>query len=148
MLRYCRMIEALDDFVQKTGDNETLCHRDRNTPSAKIEKLVFVDLTGSGPVSATDVVGENFETRHRIGFRVVTQQKVANFLVCISEMSMRLYSDQSAENGAGAIVERVFIQEIARGTWRDVILQCSSIEFLLAFCYGDSKQIAAPPFAD
>ena len=98
------MIEALDDFIQKSSHNETLGDRNWNTARAQIEKLVFVDLTGSRAVGATDVVGENFEARHRIGFCVVTQQKVAHFLIRIGEMGMRLYSDQSAENCAGAIV--------------------------------------------
>src|SRR5947208_13175905 len=96
------MIEALDDFIQKSSHNETLGDRNWNTAGAQIEKLVFVDLTGSRPVGATDVVGENFEARHRIGFCVVTQQKVANLLIRIGEMGMRLYSDQSTENCAGA----------------------------------------------
>ena len=58
------MIEALDDFVQKTGDNETLSHRDGNPACAKVEKLLFTDLTGCCAVRATDVISENFETGH------------------------------------------------------------------------------------
>ena len=109
------MIEALDDFIQKSGHNETLGDGNWNTAGAQVEKLVFIDLPGSRPVGAADVVGENFEARHRIGFCVVTQQKVADLLIRIGEMGMRLYSDQSTKNRAGAIVERVFVEEIARG---------------------------------
>src|SRR5438093_6022492 len=141
------MIEALDDFIQKSSHNETLGDRNWNTAGAQIEKLVFVDLTGSRPVGATDVVGENFEARYRIGFCIVTQQKVANLLIRIGEMGMRLYSDQSTENCAGAIVEGIFVQEIARGMRRDVVLQRARIEFLLVFGDRDSKQIAAAAFA-
>lgn len=106
---YCGMIEALNYFVQKTGDDETLCCGDRNTASAQIEELVFIDLTGSRTVGATDVVGENFEPWHRIGFCIVTQQEVTNFLIRIGEMGVRFYSNQSAENGTGAAVESVFV---------------------------------------
>src|SRR5438046_260154 len=137
------MIEALDDFIQKSSHNETLGDRNWNTARAQIEKLVFVDLTGSRAVGATDVVGENFETRHRIGFCVVTQQKVANLLIRIGEMGMRLYSDQSTENRAGAIVEGVFVQEIARGVRRDVVLQRARIEFLLVLVDGGLGQLVA-----
>src|SRR4030095_9395709 len=63
-------------------------------------------------------------------------------------MGVRLYPDESTENGAGAIVEGVFVKEIARGMRRDMILQCASIEFLLVLRHSDSKQIAAPTFAD
>jgi hypothetical protein len=52
MLSYCRMIEALDDFVQKAGDNKAQGDRDGNAASAQIEKFVFVDLTGSCAVAA------------------------------------------------------------------------------------------------
>jgi hypothetical protein len=62
------MIEALNDFVQKTGDDEALCNRHWNTASAKIEKLVFVDLAGGCAVGATDVVGENFQAGRRSRF--------------------------------------------------------------------------------
>src|SRR5438132_12857097 len=104
-------------------------------------------MTGSRPVGATDVVGENFEARHRIGICVVTQQKVANLLIRIGEMGMRLYSAKSTENCAGAIVEGIFVQDIARGMWSDVVLQSGRIEFLLVIGDRDSKQIAATGFA-
>jgi hypothetical protein len=58
------MIETLDDFIQKSSHNETLGDRNWNTAGAQVEKLVFVDLPGSRPVGATDVVGENFEAGH------------------------------------------------------------------------------------
>src|SRR5438067_11410217 len=99
------MIEALDDFIQKSSHNETLGDRDWNTAGAQIEKLVFVDLNGSRPGGATDVVGENFEARRRIGCCVVTQQKVAYLLIRVGEMGMGLYSAQSPESYAGAMGE-------------------------------------------
>ena len=64
MLRYCRMIEALNDFIQKACDNETLGHGYGNAACAKIEKLVFVNLAGSRPVAATHVVSQDFEAGH------------------------------------------------------------------------------------
>ena len=58
------MIESLDDFIQKAGHNETLSDRNWNTAAAQVKKLVFVNLTGSRSVGATDVIGENFEAGH------------------------------------------------------------------------------------
>ena len=58
------VIEALDDFVEKAGDEEALCALCRNPPTAKVKQFVLVDLTGRGAVGATDVVGEDFETGH------------------------------------------------------------------------------------
>src|SRR6266480_690612 len=98
------MIEAPDDFIQKTSDQEALADFCRNAAGAKVKELVFFDLAGRGTMGATDVVGEDFQTRHRIRFGVITQEEVANLLIRIREMSVRLYSDQSTENGAGSIV--------------------------------------------
>src|SRR5438067_13737775 len=63
-------------------------------------------------------------------------------------MGMPFYPNQTAENGASAIVERVFIKEIARGVRRDVVLQCARIKFLSAVCDRNSEQVAASAFAD
>src|SRR5437762_11099393 len=63
-------------------------------------------------------------------------------------MGVRLYPDQSAECAAGAIVERIFVKEIAGGVRRNVILQGSGIEFLFVCCDCDGEQIAASAFAD
>ncbi len=64
MSRDRRMIEALDDFVQKAGDEEALGDFRRNAARAQVKQLVFFDLTRRCAVGATDVIGEDFETRH------------------------------------------------------------------------------------
>ena len=69
-------------------------------------------------------------------------------MIRVSEMGVRFDPDETAEGGASAIVERVFVKKIARGVRRDVVLQCACIEFLLLFGDGDSEQIAAAAFAD
>src|SRR5215470_2546721 len=107
MLADRRVIEALDDFVEKARDEEALGDFCRNTAGAQIEKFVLVDLTGRRAVSATDVIGQNFETRHRVRFGVVAKKKVANFLIRVGKMSVRFHADESAENRASVIVKRV-----------------------------------------
>ena len=143
-----RLIEALDDFVQETGDDEALGDWSRNAAGAEIEEFVLVDLTGGGAVGAPDVVGQNFEAGHRVRFGVVAQEKVAHLLIGVGEMRVRFDPDESAEGGPGAIVERIFVKQIARRVRRDVVLQCAGVEFLVAFGDRDSEQIAAPAFAD
>jgi hypothetical protein len=71
MLSYRWMIETLDDFVQKAGDQEALGDFCGNAAGAQIEELVFVNLAGGGAVGATDVVGENFEAGHGVRFGIV-----------------------------------------------------------------------------
>src|SRR5581483_1935082 len=147
MLAYSRMIEALNDFVQKACDNETLGYGHWNAARPKIEKFVFVNLARRCPVGATHVVGENFQTRHGVSLCLVTQQEVAHLLVRIREMSMGFYPNKSAENSAGTIVESVFVQEIACRVWREMVLQCAGVEFLFMISHRDGQQIAAGPFA-
>ena len=59
-----RVIEALDYFVEESGDEEALGDFCGNAASAQIKKFVFVDLTGGRAVGAADVVSEDFETWH------------------------------------------------------------------------------------
>ena len=60
-------------------------------------------------------------------------------MIRISEMRVWFYADKSAEDGAGTIVERVFVKQVARRAWRDVVLQCAGVELLLVFRHGDSE---------
>jgi len=64
MITNHRVIEALDHFVEESGDDEALRDLYGNAARAQIEEFVFVDLAGRCTVRATDVVGENFEPRH------------------------------------------------------------------------------------
>ena len=59
-----RVIEALDDFVEESGDEEALGYVCRNAAAAQIEEFVFVDLARGCAVGATDVIGEDFEAGH------------------------------------------------------------------------------------
>src|SRR6476660_1720421 len=98
------VIEALNHFVEESGDEEALGHVCRNAAGAQIEELVLVDLARGRAVGATDVVGEDFEAGHGVGFGVVAEEKVANFLVSVGEMSVRFHADEPAENRPGTIV--------------------------------------------
>jgi len=71
MISYRLMIEALNDLVQETANDETLRDWNGNAAGTQVKKLVFVDLAGGGAVGATDVVGENFEAGHGVGFGVI-----------------------------------------------------------------------------
>ncbi len=114
----------------------------------EIEHFVCIDLTGSSAMGAPHVIGQNFEPGHRVGFGVVAQQKIAHLLIGIGEMRVRLDPDEPAENASGAIVERVFVKEIAGGMRRNVVLQRAGVEFLFVRRDGDGEQIAARAFAD
>src|SRR5207302_11127575 len=74
-----RLIEALDDFVQETGDDEVLGDLHRNAAGAEIKEFVFIDLAAGSAVGATDVVGQNFELGHRVRFGFIAYENVADF---------------------------------------------------------------------
>ena len=145
---YRTVIEPFYDFIEETSDYEALSNFRGNAARAQIEEFILIDLAGSCAVGATDVIGENFQARHRIGFGVITQQKIADFLIGVSEMGVRFYPDQATENGPSAIVERVFVKKIAGGMRRDVVLQRARVEFLLVFGNCHSEKIAATAFPD
>ena len=69
-------------------------------------------------------------------------------MIRVSEMRIRFNADQTSEDGAGAIVQRVFVKQVAGRARRDVVLQRARIEFLLMLCHRDGKQIAAAAFAN
>ena len=60
-------------------------------------------------------------------------------------MSMRLDADKTAKNAACAIVERIFVEKIARGVRRDVILQSAGVEFLFALATETASRSLRPP---
>src|SRR6266576_412756 len=61
-------------------------------------------------------------------------------------MRAGLDANEAAENISGAIVERVFVKQIARGMRRGVVLERAGIEFLNSVSDGDGEQIAACAF--
>ena len=91
-------------------DDKALSNFRRNAAGTEIKHLVFIDLPGSCAVGATNIVGEDLQSRHRIRLGIIAQKKIANFLVSIREMGMRFDADESAESATGSIVERVFVE--------------------------------------
>src|SRR6516164_7123595 len=87
-----RLIEPLDYFVEKPGDDEALGGLNWDAAGTEIEKFVFVDLAAGGAVSAADVVGQNFEAGHGVGLGVIAQKKISHFLVGVGEVGMWLDS--------------------------------------------------------
>ena len=63
-------------------------------------------------------------------------------------MRVRLNPDEAAEGAAGAILERVFVKEIAGSVGRDVVLQRARVEFLFVSRDRDSEEIAARAVPD
>src|SRR5438552_760715 len=78
----------------------------------------------------------------------VAQQEIANFLISIGEVGVRFDANKAAKCATGAIVERVFVKEVAGGVRRDVILQGAGVEFLLVRGNRDREQIAPRAFAN
>src|SRR2546423_15394849 len=99
------LIEALDDFVQKAGDDETLGNGHGNAAGPEVKHFVLVDLPGRGAMGATNIIGQNLKSGHGVRLRVVTQKKISHLLISVGEMGVRLDSDQAAEGAARAVIE-------------------------------------------
>src|SRR5207248_4248933 len=92
-------------------------------------------------------VGENLQAGHRVRFGVVAQQKIADRLICVGEMRMRLNPDEAAESTARLVSERIFVKKIARRVRTGVILQGAGVEFLAAIGHANGEEIAPRAFA-
>src|SRR6476646_12165557 len=62
-------------------------------------------------------------------------------------MGVRFDADQTAKRGAGAIVQRVFVEKIARGMRTHVVLQSAGVELLRVVSHTNREHIAARAFA-
>lgn len=112
-------------------------------PGLHVEDFVFVDFTRGGTVGAADIIGEDFKSRHRVGFRIVAEEEVADFLVGISFMGSLGDLDESGKNGAGGIVQHVVVKEVAEGTWRVVFLQGALIDHAVGINRVEAEHDAA-----
>src|ERR1041385_495059 len=63
-------------------------------------------------------------------------------------MRVRIDPDQAAKGGPGAIIQRVFVKQIAGRAGRDVVLQRPGVKLLLVLRDRDGEQIAASAFAN
>ena len=73
-----RLIEALDDFVSETGDDRCWATF-TGYRGAEIKEFVLVDLAAGSAMGATNVVSQNFEPGHRVGFGVVAKRRLRVF---------------------------------------------------------------------
>jgi len=101
------VFERKEGYFRETANDQVLRGLNWNASRAKIKEFVLVDLPAGGAVTATNVVGQDFESGHRVGFGIIAQEKIPNLLVGVGKMCVRLDPNQSAKSGAGAIVEKV-----------------------------------------
>src|SRR5207253_4906315 len=96
-----------------------------------IKQFVFIDLTCGCAVGAAHVISKDLQARHGVGLSVIVQQKIAHLLICVGEVGMRFDPDQATEDTTGASIKRILVKEIAGGVGRDMILESTSVEFLV-----------------
>src|SRR5262249_53887559 len=96
--------QSRDDFVQKSTRDQLLSRQVVDAATLQIEKLFGLNLAGGRAMRTTDIIGKNFKTRHRVGFRVVAQQQVTHLLISVRSVCTRFDLDQARENRACTIV--------------------------------------------
>ena len=120
MLRYCRMIEALNDFIQKACDNETLGPRVRECRVCEDRKARLRRFGRKSPRGCNARCRPEFRGRALSWLLRRHSAEGCALLIRIGEVGVWLYPDESTENGAGAIVEGVLYRRslaVCGETW-------------------------------
>ena len=64
-------------------------------------------------MGAADIVGLNFQTGHRIGFRLIAEHQVTHFLVGVRLVRAGFDLDEARKDRASGIIKRVQIKQVA-----------------------------------
>ncbi len=138
-----RGFDAFKQGIEESGDDEATCDGAGDTAGLHIEKFVLTHRAVRGAMGAAHVVIEDFEAWHGVWVGVITQDKVADFLIGVGPGGTGLDFDEAGKNRARLVIEGVEIEEIARGAGSDVILQGALIDFASAFDGVDGEHFAA-----
>src|ERR1700758_4983121 len=92
--------EPVNHLVQESPRDQTLGAAIIDAAALQVEQLLRLNLAGGRTVSATDIIRENLQSRHRISLSIITQEQISDFLVRIGSMRSRLHLDQPGENCA------------------------------------------------
>jgi hypothetical protein len=91
--------ETVDDKAPAIGLSNAAC----------LHVKEFADLTRGCAMGASDIVGLNFQTGHRICFCLIAEHEVTHFLVGVRLVRARLDLDETRKDRAGGIIKRVEI---------------------------------------
>ena len=124
--------EAFNHLIEEAVGDESKRIPLRKAARLHVEEFLGVDLARGCAVGAAYLIGEDLKAGQGNRFRFCAEDKVAHFLVGVCPMRVRGYPDESCKDCFGFVVERVFLEQVARCVGRAVVLQRALVKFLRA----------------
>jgi hypothetical protein len=118
--------------MQKTSGNHPFSLGFGNTAGKEVEYFFRVYGGSSRTMGTTDAVSKNLKPRQRIGFRRITQQKIAVTLVGIRTMGSLFDANHAGKNITGSPPENGLVHQITTGTGSQMSLVGTLIQHAMA----------------
>ena len=142
------MVEAGEGVLQKALDDELAGVVVVDATGFEVEEFFVADGAAGAAVAAFDLVGIDFEAGHGVGLGFLAVDEIATGLVGVGEVGAFIDGNQTREDGAGGVVEGVFVEEVAAGVGGGVVLEGALIDDLGGGGQGDGDHVAAAALAE
>src|SRR5699024_1403239 len=123
-------LDALDDFVRKSGDDELSCAVFWNGAACEVEDLCFIESTEGRSVTCFDVVRCDFELGSRVGARLFGKEQVIVELFDIDLLCIAGDQVDAVENAVRFIIDDGAAELIAQGMGGDMVVLGTMVEHL------------------
>ena len=114
----------------------------------EVEEFFVADGATGAAVAAFDLIGVDFEAWHGVGLGFLAVDEVAAGLVGVGEVGAFIDGDEACEDGAGGVVEGVFVKQVAAGVGGGVVLEGALVDDLGSGGQGDGNHVAATALAE
>jgi hypothetical protein len=142
------VVEAGEGVLQEALDDEFAGVVVVDAAGFEVEEFFVADGAAGAAVAAFDLVGIDFQAGHGVGLGFLAVDEVAAGLVGVGEVCAFIDGDETREDGAGGIVEGVFVKEVAAGVRSGVVLEGALIDDLGGGGQGDGDHVAAAALAE
>ena len=142
------MVEAGEGVFKEALDDELAGVVIVNAAGFEVEEFFVADGAAGAAVAAFDLVGIDLETGHGVGLGFLAVDEVAAGLVGVGEVRAFIDGDESGEDGAGGVVEGVFVKQVAASVGGGVVLEGALIDDLGGGGQGDGDHVAAAALAE
>ena len=142
------VVEAREGVFEESLHDELTGVVVVDAASFEVEEFFVADGATGAAVAAFDLVGVDLETRHGVGLGFLAVDEVAAGLVGVGEVRAFVDGDESGEDGAGGVVEGVFVKQVAASVGSGVVLEGALIDDLGDGWQGDGDHVAAAALAE
>lgn len=142
------VVEAGEGVFEEPLDDELAGVVVVDAAGFEVEEFFVADGAAGAAVAAFDLIGIDFQAGHGVGFGFLAVDEVAAGLVGVGEVGAFIDGDEAGEDGAGGVVEGVFVEEVAAGVGGDVVLEGALINDLGGGGQGDGDHVAAAALAE